>query len=344
MKLLVTGGAGFIGSHFARTLLDGGHPGHEDTRVTVLDKLTYAGNRDNLPAAHPRLDFVRGDVCDADLLRELLPGHDAVVHFAAESHVDRSVASAAEFVRTNVGGTQTLLDACLATGTSRVVHVSTDEVYGSIAEGAWTEEWPLLPNSPYAASKASSDLIARSYWRTHGLDVSITRCSNNYGPYQHPEKLIPLFVTNLLEGLPVPLYGDGRNVREWLHVDDHCRAIELVLTKGRAGEVYNVGGGNEQSNLDITERLLDLCGADPSMVRRVADRKGHDLRYALDETKIREQLGYAPRIPFERGLADTVDWYRANPGWWKAVKHGGGHPADSARDRTARQSREGIAS
>ncbi|MBB5123031.1 dTDP-glucose 4,6-dehydratase [Streptomyces eurocidicus] len=336
MRLLVTGGAGFIGSHFVRTLLDGGYPGHESTRVTVLDKLTYAGNRANLPAVHPRLDFVRGDICDAALLRELLPGHDAVVHFAAESHVDRSVADAAEFVRTNVGGTQTLLDACLATGTDRVVHVSTDEVYGSIAEGAWTEEWPLLPNSPYAASKASSDLIARSYWRTHGLDVSITRCSNNYGPYQHPEKLIPLFVTNLLEGLPVPLYGDGRNVREWLHVDDHCRAIELVLTKGRAGEVYNVGGGNEQTNLDITERLLGLCGADASMVRRVADRKGHDLRYALDETKIREHLGYAPRISFERGLADTVDWYRANPGWWRPVKH--------TADRTDRQSREGIAS
>lgn len=321
MRLLVTGGAGFIGSHFVRTLLDGGYPGHEEDRVTVLDKLTYAGNRENLPAAHPRLDFVRGDVCDEALLRSLLPGHDAVVHFAAESHVDRSVHSAAEFVRTNVGGTQTLLDACLATGVGRVVHVSTDEVYGSIDEGAWTEERPLLPNSPYAASKASSDLIARAYWRTHGLDVSITRCSNNYGPHQHPEKLIPLFVTNLLEGEQVPLYGDGRNVREWLHVDDHCRAIALVLDRGRSGEVYNVGGGNEQTNLHITERLLALCGADASAVRRVADRKGHDLRYALDETKIREELGYAPRIPFEQGLADTVAWYRDNPGWWKAVKH-----------------------
>ncbi|MDH6542288.1 dTDP-glucose 4,6-dehydratase [Streptomyces sp. SPB4] len=334
MRLLVTGGAGFIGSHFVRTLLDGGYPGHEEDRVTVLDKLTYAGNRENLPAAHPRLDFVRGDVCDEELLRSLLPGHDAVVHFAAESHVDRSVHSAAEFVRTNVGGTQTLLDACLATGVGRVVHVSTDEVYGSIDEGAWTEEWPLLPNSPYAASKASSDLIARAYWRTHGLDVSITRCSNNYGPYQHPEKLIPLFVTNLLEGQRVPLYGDGRNVREWLHVDDHCRAIALVLDRGRSGEVYNVGGGNEQTNLHITERLLALCGADASAVRRVADRKGHDLRYALDETKIREELGYAPRIPFEQGLADTVAWYRDNPGWWKAVKH--------RTDDLGRKGREGT--
>ncbi|WP_030668680.1 dTDP-glucose 4,6-dehydratase [Streptomyces rimosus] len=320
MRLLVTGAAGFIGSHYVRTLLADGHPGYEGAHVTVVDKLTYAGNRDNLPAAHPRLEFVQGDICDAGLLNELLPGHDAVVHFAAESHVDRSVESAAEFVRTNVGGTQTLLDACLRTGVQRVVHVSTDEVYGSIAEGSWTEEWPLLPNSPYAASKAASDLIARAYWRTHGLDVSITRCSNNYGPYQHPEKLIPLFVTNLLEGLEVPLYGAGDNIREWLHVDDHCRAIQLVLAKGRAGEVYNVGGGNEQTNSAITGKLLELTGADWRSVRRVADRKGHDLRYSLDESKIRDELGYRPLIPFERGLADTVAWYRDNPGWWKPVK------------------------
>ncbi|WP_101258532.1 dTDP-glucose 4,6-dehydratase [Streptomyces barkulensis] len=323
MRILVTGGAGFIGSHYVRTLLDGGYAGYEGARVTVVDKLTYAGRRDNLPARHPRLEFVRGDVCDPVLLRELLPGHDAVVHFAAESHVDRSLESAAEFVRTNVGGTQNLLHACLEAGVQRVVHVSTDEVYGSIERGSWTEEWPLAPNSPYAASKAGSDLVARAYWRTHGLDLSITRCSNNYGPYQHPEKLIPLFVTNLLEGEPLPLYGDGRNVREWLHVDDHCRAVQLVLTRGRAGEVYNVGGGNEQTNRSVTERLLRLCDADWSMVRRVADRKGHDLRYSLDETKIREELGYAPRIEFERGLAETVEWYRSNPGWWKAAKHGG---------------------
>ncbi|MFF1560783.1 dTDP-glucose 4,6-dehydratase [Streptomyces sp. NPDC058279] len=334
MRLLVTGGAGFIGSHFVRTLLDGGYAGHGQTRVTVLDKLTYAGNRENLPAAHPRLDFVRGDICDGPLLLELLPGHDAVVHFAAESHVDRSVRSAAEFVHTNVAGTQTLLDACLATGVGRVVHVSTDEVYGSIAEGSWTEEWPLLPNSPYAASKAASDLIARSYWKTHGLDVSITRCSNNYGPHQHPEKLIPLFVTNLLEGLQVPLYGDGRNVREWLHVDDHCRAIALVLAGGRPGEVYNIGGGSEHTNRHITERLLALCGADASAVRRVADRRGHDLRYALDGTKIREELGYTPRVPFEQGLADTVAWYRDNPGWWKAVKHPSDHSGLEGREGT----------
>ncbi|MFC9932122.1 dTDP-glucose 4,6-dehydratase [Streptomyces sp. NPDC127190] len=320
MRILVTGGAGFIGSHYARTLLGGGYAGYEDARVTVLDKMTYAGNRDNLPARHPRLDFVEGDICDLPLLLDLLPGHDAVVHFAAESHVDRSLESAADFVRTNVDGTQTLLEACLRTGVPRVVHVSTDEVYGTIDEGSWTEEWPLLPNSPYAASKAASDLIARAYWRTHGVDLSITRCSNNYGPYQTPEKLIPLFVTNLLEGRELPLYGDGRNVREWLHVDDHCRAIQLVLTRGRAGEVYNVGGGNEQTNREITERLLELCGADWSAVRHVADRKGHDRRYSLDETKIREELGYAPRVPFAEGLADTVAWYRDNPQWWKAAK------------------------
>ncbi|MGW0792284.1 dTDP-glucose 4,6-dehydratase [Streptomyces sp. NPDC002911] len=335
MRLLVTGGAGFIGSHFVRTLLADGYAGHELTHVTVLDKLTYSGNRDNLPSTHPRLDFVRGDICDTPLVRDILAGHDAVVHFAAESHVDRSVRSATEFVRTNVAGTQTLLDGCLATGVDRFVHVSTDEVYGSITEGAWTEEWPLRPNSPYAASKASSDLITRAYWRTHGLNASITRCSNNYGPYQHPEKLIPLFVTNLLEGRPVPLYGDGRNIREWLHVDDHCRAIALVLDQGRAGEVYNVGGGDEQTNRDITDRLLELCGADRSMVRQVTDRKGHDLRYALDETKIREELGYAPRIPLTRGLADTVAWYRDNPDWWKAVKD---------REEPLPQNKEGNAS
>ncbi len=321
MRLLVTGAAGFIGSHYVRTLLDGGYAGYEDAGVTVLDKLTYAGNRDNLPPGDPRLRFVEGDICDLPLLLDLLPGHDAVVHFAAESHVDRSLESAAEFVRTNVGGTQTLLDACLRTGVQRVVHVSTDEVYGSIDEGSWTESWPLLPNSPYAASKAASDLIARAYWRTHGLDLSITRCTNNYGPYQHPEKLIPLFTTNLLEGLQVPLYGNGANIREWLHVDDHCRAIQLVLTRGRAGEIYNVGGGNEQTNRQITERLLELSGAGWDSVRPVADRKAHDLRYSLDDSKIREELGYAPQITFEQGLADTAAWYRDNPAWWKALKH-----------------------
>ncbi|MFE0136309.1 dTDP-glucose 4,6-dehydratase [Streptomyces sp. NPDC059037] len=322
MRILVTGAAGFIGSHFVRTLLNDGYAGWEGARVTALDALSYAGNRDNLPPHDPRLDFVHGDICDRDTLMDVLPGHDAVVHFAAESHVDRSVESGAPFVRTNVGGTQNLLEACIATKVERVVHVSTDEVYGSIAEGSWTEEWPLRPNSPYAASKAASDLIARAYWHTHGLDLSITRCSNNYGPHQHPEKLVPLFVTNLLEGLPVPVYGDGLNVREWLHVDDHCRAVHLVLQGGRAGEIYNVGGGDERTNLAVTDLLLDLCGADRSAIRHVTDRKGHDARYALDDTKIREELGYAPRIAFEEGMAATVDWYRGNPAWWKASKYG----------------------
>ncbi|WP_432073731.1 dTDP-glucose 4,6-dehydratase [Streptomyces wuyuanensis] len=328
MRVLVTGGAGFIGSHYVRSLLAGDYGEGLGTAVTVLDKLTYAGNRANLPADHPGLAFVHGDICDRGLLLDLLPGHDAVVHFAAESHVDRSVTGAAEFVRTNALGTQTVLDAALATGVERVVHVSTDEVYGSIDEGSWTEEWPLLPNSPYAASKASSDLVARSYWRTHGLDVSVTRCSNNYGPYQHPEKLIPLFVTNLLQGIQVPVYGDGQNRREWLHVDDHCRAVHLVLLRGGAGEIYNVGSGNELTNLALTERILDLCGADRSMIRHVTDRKGHDLRYSLDDSKIREELGWAPRTAFEDGLAATVAWYRDNPRWWGAVR-------DAARQAAA---------
>ncbi|MGY1452353.1 dTDP-glucose 4,6-dehydratase [Streptomyces sp. SS8] len=317
MRILVTGAAGFIGSEYVRTVLAGGYPGFEDADVTVLDRLTYAGNRANLPGSHPRLAFVRGDICDLPLLLDLLPGHDAVVHFAAESHVDRSLEAASEFIRTNVGGTQTLLEACVRTGVQRVVHVSTDETYGSIEHGSWTEEWPLRPNSPYAASKAASDLIARAYWRTHGLDLSITRCSNNYGPYQHIEKLIPNFVTRLLTGRHVPLYGDGSNIREWLHVSDHCRAIQLVLTRGRAGEIYNVGGGNERTNRQITESLLSLCGASPDLVRHVADRKGHDMRYALDDTKIREELGYTATVSFEEGLADTVAWYRDNRSWWR---------------------------
>ena len=319
MKLLVTGGAGFIGSHYVRMLLDGRCPGFESVKVTVLDKLTYAGRRDNLPAVHPRLEFVQGDVASASLLRDLLPGHDAVVHFAAESHVDRSINGGAEFVRTNVLGTQTLLDECLRQGVQPVVCVSTDEVYGSLVEGAWTEDQPLQPNSLYAAAKAGGDLLARSYWRTHELDVRVTRCCNNYGPYQHVEKLIPLFVTNLFRDIPVPLYGDGRNVREWLHVEDHCQAIQLVLTKGMAGEIYNIGGGARLSNAEVTVRLLDLCGADHSMIRYVEDRKGHDLGYALDDTKIRTELGYRPTIDFEDGLPAVVAWYRANSGWWSSL-------------------------
>ena len=320
MRLLVTGGAGFIGSHYVRSVLAGQYPGYGDAQVTVLDSLTYAGNLANLPAEHARLTFVRGDVCDAELLADLLPGHDAVLNFAAESHVDRSVHSAASFVRTNVAGTQNLLEQCVRTGVERVLQVSTDEVYGSIETGSWTERSTLEPNSPYAASKAAADHLARAYWRTHGLDVVITRCSNNYGPYQYPEKLIPLFVTSLLEGTTVPLYGDGRNVREWIHVDDHCRGIQAVLSRGRAGAVYNIGGGAELANRELTARLLDLCGAGWDQVRYVSDRPGHDFRYALDDSRISEELGYRPLIPFETGLADVVRWYRDNRSWWEPIR------------------------
>lgn len=320
MRILVTGGAGFVGSHYVRTMLAQGYPGYERADVTVLDKLSYAGNAANIPVGHPRLRLVRGDICDAPLLNDLLPGHDAVVHFAAESHVDRSLDAPAVFTRTNVVGTQTLLDACLAAGVERVVHISTDEVYGSIDEGSWHEESPLLPNSPYAASKAAADLTVRAYWRTFGLDVSITRCSNTYGPYQHPEKAIPRFTTNLLEGEPIPLYGSGRNVRDWIHVDDHARAVQLVLAKGVAGGIYHVGGGHELTNIELAEQLTVLCGADRSMIRQVTDRRGHDLRYSLDGSKARDELGFTPRVGFGEGLAATVDWYRENTAWWKAAK------------------------
>ncbi|MFI0951921.1 dTDP-glucose 4,6-dehydratase [Streptomyces sp. NPDC021086] len=301
-------------------MLDGRYAGYEDAEITVLDLLTYAGNPANLPLDHPRLTLVKGDICDEELVAGLLPGHRDVVHFAAESHVDRSLLGPRAFVRTNVLGTQTLLDAALRAGVETFVHISTDEVYGSIETGSWDEAEPLLPNSPYAASKASADLLARSYWRTHGLDVRITRCSNNYGPRQHPEKLIPLFTTNLLSGLDVPLYGTGRQSREWLHVDDHCRAVHLVLATGRAGEIYNVGGGDELTNREITGLLLALCGADASRIRPVADRKGHDLRYATDDTKIRTELGYRPLTSFATGLRETVAWYRAHSEWWRPLK------------------------
>jgi dTDP-glucose 4,6-dehydratase len=301
-------------------VLAGSYPALESARVTVLDKLTYAGDLSNIPVEHPRLTFVRGEICDGELLMGLLPGHDAVVHFAAESHVDRSIVGPAQFIATNVVGTQTLLECCLRAGVRRFVHVSTDEVYGSIDEGAWSEDHPLEPNSPYAASKAASDMIVRAFHKTYGLWTSTTRCSNNYGPYQHPEKLIPLFVTNLLDGQEVPLYGDGMNVREWIHVADHCRAIQAVLERGRPGETYNIGGGTDLSNLDLTRLLLDACGADWERVRFVPDRKGHDRRYALDGSKIASELGFRPREPFMRGLADTVRWYRGNRAWWEPVK------------------------
>ncbi|QYN35894.1 dTDP-glucose 4,6-dehydratase [Pseudonocardia sp. DSM 110487] len=323
MRVLVTGGAGFIGSHYVRSLLAGAYPAYADADVVVLDLLTYAGTLSNLApcAADPRLRFVRGDIRDADVVAEVMTGTDVVVHFAAESHVDRSIAGAADFVSTNVVGTQVLLQSALECGVSRFVHVSTDEVYGSIDEGAWPETHPLEPNSPYSASKAGSDLLARSYHRTHGLPVCITRCSNNYGPHQFPEKVIPLFVTNLLDGKKVPLYGDGLNVRDWLHVDDHCRGIQLVAEKGRDGEVYNIGGGIELTNKELTMRLLAAVGADESMIEPVADRKGHDRRYCVDWSKIADELGYAPRTSFEDGLAGTVRWYADHRTWWEPLKN-----------------------
>jgi dTDP-glucose 4,6-dehydratase len=319
----VTGGAGFIGSTYVRTLLRGGYPAYAGARVTVLDKLTYSGNPANLApiADDEAYTFVHGDICDADLLAQILPGHDAVVHFAAESHVDRSIEGARPFVTTNVLGTQTLLDASLHAGIGRFLHVSTDEVYGSITEGSWTEEWPLRPNSPYSASKAGSDLLALAYHRTHGMDLVVTRCSNNYGPYQYPEKVIPLFVTNLLDGKPVPLYGDGLNVRDWLHVADHCSGIQLALEKGRAGEIYNIGGGRELTNKELTHLLLEATGRDwDTSVQYVEDRKAHDRRYSLSIEKIQDELGYAPAVAFEDGIADTVAWYRDNRAWWEPLK------------------------
>jgi dTDP-glucose 4,6-dehydratase len=319
-RILVTGGAGFIGSHYVRTLLGPQGPG--DVSVTVLDKLTYAGNLANLDEvrAHPRFSFVAGDICSAELVGRLMAEHDQVVHFAAESHVDRSIDGGAEFVRTNVAGTHTLVDAAHRAGIEVFVHISTDEVYGSIEAGSWPESHPLRPNSPYSSAKASSDLIALSYHRTHGLDVRVTRCSNNYGHHQFPEKVIPLFVTNLLDGRKVPLYGDGGNVRDWLHIDDHVQGIELVRTRGRAGEIYNIGGGTELSNKELTGLLLEACGADwDTSVEYVADRKGHDRRYSVDCTKIRDELGYAPRRSFEEALAETVQWYCDHRGWWEPL-------------------------
>ncbi|GHF23031.1 dTDP-glucose 4,6-dehydratase [Amycolatopsis deserti] len=322
MRVLVTGGAGFIGSHYVRQAISGAYPALADAEVVVLDKLTYAGNEANLApvADSPRLRFVRGDITDAEVVAEVMTGVDLVVHFAAESHVDRSILGSADFVLTNVLGTQTLLQAALDAGVGRFVHVSTDEVYGSIESGSWSEDHVLEPNSPYSASKASSDLIARSYFRTHGLPVCVTRCSNNYGPYQFPEKVIPLFVTNLLDGLTVPLYGDGLNVRDWLHVDDHCHGIQLVAEGGRPGEIYNIGGGTELTNRELTERLLAAVGVGWERVEQVADRKGHDRRYSVDITKISTELGYAPRVSFDEGLAATVRWYADNRAWWEPLK------------------------
>ena len=321
MRYFVTGGAGFIGSNYVRGLLTGSW-GTEVEAVTVFDSFTYAGNRSNLNTvkSDPRLRVISGDIRIAEDIDQVLPGHDLVVHFAAESHVDRSIESSSIFVTTNVLGTQQMLEASLRFKIPTFVHVSTDEVYGSIAEGSWDENEPLLPNSPYAASKASSDLLARSYARTFGLDVRITRCSNNFGTYQYPEKVIPLFVTNLIDGLKVPLYGDGLNIRDWLHVDDHCRGIDLVAQSGRSGEIYNIGGGTELTNRELTSMILEGFGHGDEMVEPVADRLGHDRRYSVDWTKIQKELGYSPSKTLEANLSEVIDWYRAHEAWWRPLK------------------------
>jgi len=323
MRYFITGGAGFIGSNYVRGLLDR-RWGRDVEKVTVYDAFTYAGNIHNLDLVidDARLSIVRGDICSPEQVRTALPGHDVIVHFAAESHVDRSIDSSAIFMSTNVLGTHQLLEAALSLDIATFVHISTDEVYGSIENGSWDEHEPLLPNSPYAASKAGSDLVARSYYRTHGLDVRITRCSNNFGTYQYPEKVIPLFITNLIEGKKVPLYGDGLNVRDWLHVDDHCRGIDLVLEKGSAGEIYNIGGGTELSNRELTSLLLAEFNLGDEMITPVQDRLGHDRRYSVDWTKIQTELGYAPQFTLTSSLSDIVHWYRDNTSWWAPLKHG----------------------
>jgi dTDP-glucose 4,6-dehydratase len=322
MKLLVTGGAGFIGSNFVRMALTDKFPDFNVEQLTVLDLLTYAGDEENLKpvASDKRYKFVKGDIRDLELAKKLMQDADQVVHFAAESHVDRSIEGGSEFVSTNVMGTQVLLEAARSTNIRRFVHVSTDEVYGSISEGSWPENHPLLPNSPYSASKAGSDLLVRAYNRTHRLDTVITRCSNNYGQYQFPEKVMPLFITNIIEGKKVPLYGNGLNVRDWLHVDDHCRGIALALTKGRAGEVYNIGGGTELTNVELTHKILEAMGVGKEFIQPVEDRKGHDLRYSVDISKINKELGYSPQVNFEEGLIQTINWYKNNQAWWKKHK------------------------
>jgi dTDP-glucose 4,6-dehydratase len=323
VRLLVAGGAGFIGSNFIRYILTA----RGDWQVVNVDKLTYAGNLANLEEVEgdERYRFLRADICDAEAVGEIVTetAPDAIVNFAAETHVDRSIDDPALFLRTNILGTQVLLEAARKHGVARFLQISTDEVYGSLGvTGRFTEESPLRPNSPYAASKTAADLLVRAYFKTYGLPGVITRCSNNYGPYQFPEKIIPFFVTLLRKNEPVPVYGDGTNVRDWIHVDDHSRAVEAVLLRGRPGEVYNVGGGNERTNIEITKLLLAAMGKPESLLRFVPDRPGHDRRYAIDDTKIRKELGIAPRVPFEEGIRETVRWYLDNEPWWRAIQSG----------------------
>jgi dTDP-glucose 4,6-dehydratase len=316
-RYLITGGAGFIGSNFIRHVLER----EVDASVTNLDAMTYAG----VPATVAELDelaghtFVKGDIRDADLVDEVVPGHDVVVHFAAESHVDRSIAGPTVFLDTNVVGTGVLLEAAHRHGVPRFIHVSTDEVYGSVSDGFAPEDAPLNPSSPYSSSKAGSDLLALSYAHTYGYDIVVTRCTNNYGPYQFPEKVIPLFVTNLIEGIKVPLYGDGSNERDWMHVDDHNAALHLLVDEGGGGEIYNIGAGAQLSNLELTRRILDALNADESMIEYVTDRPGHDLRYAVDSSKLRA-LGWQPQHDFSERLDETIAWYRSHQDWWRPLK------------------------
>ena len=316
MKVLVTGGAGFIGSNFVRYLL-----ANSDDEITIVDSLTYAGSKDTLTdfAKNPRVQFIKGDICDRELVASAMDDHEAVVHFAAESHVDRSIDGSDRFVITNCLGTNVMCDVANQVGIDRFIHISTDETYGSRTQGSFSENDRLEPSSPYSASKASSDLIALAHHTTHGLPVIITRSSNNYGPFQFPEKLIPLFVTNLLDGLTVPLYGDGSNVRDWIHVDDNCNAIESILRSGNIGQIYNVGAGNEVSNLELTKTLIELCDRDESAIMHVEDRIGHDFRYSVDSSLVRE-LGWKPEVDLRPGLEATVHWYRDHETWWRPKK------------------------
>ena len=319
LKLLVTGGAGFIGSNFIRYILSE----HPDWEVTNLDKLTYAGILENLKDVqnNPRYHFVKGDIADRGVVDKLLrQGFDIIVNFAAESHVDRSILDPSPFIETNIKGTQVLLEGIKQYKVRKLIQVSTDEVYGSVEEGKSIEDSPLLPNSPYAASKAATDLLCRAYWRTYNLPVLITRCSNNYGSFQLPEKLIPLVITNALEGNEVPIYGDGLNVRDWIHVEDHCRALGLVIQQGKPGEIYNIGVNNEKTNSELVKYILDMMGKPQSLIKFVADRPGHDRRYALDISKIGCELGWKPSVSFEEGIRKTVQWYIQNEPWWRRIK------------------------